>query len=363
MEDLTKRIVLATSVASLLLAAVGCSNKDKTTGPGDQNTASTVWNDVGQFWVTSIDATSQQKYAYYSFTTRDVVDITDAEAAASAEWHLALKRVNILTNGGLAGPGDVEGADLFLAGIETDTLGFANVTANDVAQLPASAWKASGYKRAISIFDPITRNPNQWVFAMKDAEGKYYKFQIPQIIGGGAPPMMGQIVFRYVYAPSGTDLSGPVDVDTVRPTADTLYYDFSTKTASFNLADPANRTDWDIRLYHYTVDMNNTVFGIGQAGGVPIHLIPGYLQVDPTDFEAYLQASTEPITYQNDGIASVFGLQGDWYNYLPEQGHLILSKKHTYAIRTGGKIYKLYILTYRGETGVPGNYIIHWAEL
>ncbi|MCC6963932.1 MAG: hypothetical protein IT585_11825, partial [candidate division Zixibacteria bacterium] len=73
--------------ALLLAAVVGCSNDDKGNNPGPQNTNSTTWNEAGQYWTTILNADgSSGNYAYYSFTTRDVVTLSDAQAKASSNW-------------------------------------------------------------------------------------------------------------------------------------------------------------------------------------------------------------------------------------------------------------------------------------
>ena len=79
---------------------------------------STTQLDNGDF-LTVIDATAggafssePHDFTYFSFEDQDVVALTDAEAAESAEWHIAFKRSNILLNGGISGPGNVRGFDL-----------------------------------------------------------------------------------------------------------------------------------------------------------------------------------------------------------------------------------------------------------
>ena len=71
---------------------------------------STTQLDNGDF-LTVIDATAggafttePQDFTYFSFTLQDVVALTDAEAAESAEWHIAFKRSEIRLNGGISGP-------------------------------------------------------------------------------------------------------------------------------------------------------------------------------------------------------------------------------------------------------------------
>ncbi len=359
------RITGLLAAAALLLPLVlsGCSNDDNGTGPGDQNTNTTTWNEAGDYWVTRIDATSATDFAYYSFTTRDIVALTEAQSKTSMNWDLSFRRYTILTNDSLAGPADVQGADLGAIGF-VDSADFVAVTAADVNGLPSNAWKPTAYKRVVSLFDPITRQPHRWVFAMKDAAGKYLKFQVPQIVGGGAPPMMGDVHIKYVYAATGTDLSGPVVEDTILSTRDTVYYDFSAGSYATNLPNANNRLDWDIRIFHYTVEMNSSVFGVGQTSAIQVFEIPGHDDpTDSTDFADYSVAETNPQSYFQDKLASVFENPTDWYEYTGPPTHQILSLKHVYAIRAGSKNYKLMIVTYNGTAGTPGNFILHWAEL
>ena len=79
---------------------------------------STTQLDNGDF-LTEIDATAggafsteHHDFTYFSFEDQDVVVLTDAEAAESAEWDIAFKRSEIRLNGGISGPGNVMGFDL-----------------------------------------------------------------------------------------------------------------------------------------------------------------------------------------------------------------------------------------------------------
>lgn len=72
---------------------------------------STTQLDNGDF-LTVVDATAggafttePHGFAYFSFARQDVIALTDAEAAQSAEWHIAFKRSEIRLNGGISGPG------------------------------------------------------------------------------------------------------------------------------------------------------------------------------------------------------------------------------------------------------------------
>ena len=109
--------------------------------------------DNGDF-LTVIDATAggafttePHDFTYFSFEHQDVVALTDAEAAESAEWHIAFKRSNILLNGGISGPGNVTGFDLTGAEDIVAEEAFDAITATDVPT--ADAFIADGPAYAI----------------------------------------------------------------------------------------------------------------------------------------------------------------------------------------------------------------------
>lgn len=55
----------------------------------------------------TVDATSHTDWAYVDLISGSVLSLDAAGAAASTDWHLALRRFNIRTNGGDTGPGEV----------------------------------------------------------------------------------------------------------------------------------------------------------------------------------------------------------------------------------------------------------------
>lgn len=52
----------------------------------------------------------KNRYAYLNLETGDLLEITDAEARDSSDWHLGFKRFSVLTNSGVSGPADIRGA-------------------------------------------------------------------------------------------------------------------------------------------------------------------------------------------------------------------------------------------------------------
>jgi hypothetical protein len=199
------------------------------------------------------------------------------------------------------------------------------------------------------------------VYVLKDAEGKYVKFQVIEMSGGGMPPDMGTVVCRFVHAGDGSDVSGAPDTVTLDVGSGTGYVDFSTGM-EVTPADPENSSDWDIAFTAYEIHLNNSLFGPGAATAYPAYSDTD-LMPDPTDFDGLTDAPTQSQGYYPDQFESA--LTG-WYIYTGPPNHRLLSKDHVYLIDTGDAIYKLQIYSY--YTNIEGSetsawYTFNWLEL
>ena len=177
--------------------------------------ASTTQLDNGDFH-TVIDATvggafatEAHDFTYFSFERRDVVPLTDAEAANSSEWHIAFKRSEIRLNGGISGPGLVMGFDLNRAEDMAAAEGFEAVTEADIPG--PDAFVADGPAYAVGewySYDPAARRldvPGN-AYELRTADGGFAKFVVDGIEGAGREDA-GRITFRWVVA-DGENLEG-----------------------------------------------------------------------------------------------------------------------------------------------------------
>ncbi len=351
---------------SLLLSLViltGCSNDDST-GPGTpDNTTTTTWDGVGQFWVTTLDATSYDQYTYYSFEDRDVVPLTDAQAATSMDWDIAFKRAFIKSNGGVSGPGGATSVDLVESGIVAANK-FTEVTADDVDQLTSDQWMEDSYDLALDslwIYNPITHQllPKQYVYVLSDAEGHFVKFQLLGSFDDQQPPAQGKMILKYFYQPTLNDSSlvGTAEIDTV-DAPNGFYYDFSSGQ-QVTPVDPQNSTAWDIYVEAYDIFLNSTVSGSGNVAAFAAY--DGLS--NKTDFDGLTAVNQfGDFRWVQDELASAFTAT-DWYNY-NFQTHTLTSKRHTYVVKSGGKNYKVEIVSFYGESSSDDAvYTIHWSEL
>jgi len=357
---MTLRFTTIITAALSLLLAVGCSdNKPTNSNNPPQNTSTTEWNDAG-YWVTTIDATSSDRFVYYSLTSRDTVSLTDQQAESSTEWSIGFERSAIILNGGVSGMGGVAGVDLAAIGNadSTDFTGFSDpsiITDND--------WVSDSYDLVVDdwySYNPISHmlDLTQYVYIMKDAAGNYVKFQVIGMEGNGMPPNMGTVSIQYDYAGATPDFPGTPDTISFDGSGGgPIYVDFSAGMTT-TPADPQNSLDWDILFDAYEIHQNNTIFGMGSAGAYPVWGD----QTDPTDFNETMSAPPVAQAYFPDQLGSVMT---DWYNY-DGNTHTLTSKGHVYVIKSGTAYYKLSIVTYYRDingTPVSGWFTIDWVEL
>ena len=176
---------------------------------------STTQLDNGDF-LTVIDATAggafstePHDFTYFSFEDQDVVVLTDAEAAESAEWHIAFKRSNILLNGGISGPGNVRGFDLMGADDIVAEDAFDAITSTDIPT--ADAFITDGPAYAISAWYSYNSSSHRIevpgnAYELRTADGQFAKFVVDAIEGASRSDA-GRITFRWVVA-DGTEPDG-----------------------------------------------------------------------------------------------------------------------------------------------------------
>ena len=357
---------LSIYVIGALTAAVlvGCSNSDKITGPGTRaDLAKTVWDSVGVFWMTTLDATNSDQYTYYSFSQRAAIDLTDDQAASSSDWDIAFKRSFIKTNGGVSGPADVKSVDLVQTGIALSDE-FASVTSADATQLSQDQWMGDSYDVALDSlwkYNLLTHQltAKQFVYVLSDAAGHYVKLQVLGSLDDQQPPMQGKMILKYFYQPTmdETSLVGAAEVDTV-DAPNGFYYDFSSGQI-VSPANPMSSSDWDIYVKAYDFFLNSSIMGSGQVAAFAAY--DGL--ADKTDFDGLTDVNQfGDIRWVQDELSSAF-TASDWFNY-NDQTHSLTSKLHTYLVKVGDTTYKIEIVSYYDpDSGASAVYTLHWVEL
>ena len=326
--------------------------------------ASTTALDNGDFR-TVIDATAggafstePHDFTYFSFDTREVVPLTDAEAAGSEAWHIAFKRSEIRLNGGISGPGEVVGVDLHGAEDVIAEESFGAVTAADVPA--ADAFIADGPAYAISEWYAYDSSSHTMTvpgnaYELSTAEGRFAKFVVDGMEGASRNDA-GRISFRWVVG-EGTDLGGDVRSATVEVSGGREVYFSLTSGEAVTPSDPAGSMDWDLHFSGYVIRVNGGISGPGQGGAFPAYQTgQAFDEIDKAMGFGYFA----------DRAGSAFSTEtGEWYSY-DSTTHLLSTRNHVYVIDTGDGLYKMQLLNFYQEVeGAPvsGFITFRWRPL
>lgn len=337
----------------LLIVLTGCSDDDSPTDPNPpvDETATTVWDEAGDYWRSAVDATSPDHYTGFSFADKDTSGFIPKMAGG---WDIAFRREVIKLNGGDSGDGGVEGADLG----ETD---FGAVTADDAT---GAEWTADAISYAIDgwfAYDfqthqiSMTRN----VYSMRDASGSHFvKLRVDSLSGDLSQGSMGTVHLTYFYQEDADDrdLSGVTSTASFDVGNGIAYFDFSTGTTT-SPTDPANSLDWDLCFSNFDIAQNSGPFGSGECAA-----FPAFEEIDdPTDIDLFAEQPFGAPLFE-DIPGSVLT---DWYNY-NGQTHELTSKNLVYLIRSGEHLYKMRIEGYYGDRGggpISAIYTFIWNKL
>lgn len=152
----------------------------------------------------TIDATSNEEWAYFSFETGDVVNVEDA--ANSEAWDMGFQRTKVKLNGGISGPG--KGSVVMLTEKQFGAVtvapadGYRADSADTLAIVPQS-------EKGWYIY---TGAPTHWilpledrVFVLKAADGTFTKLRFVGYYKDNENKKdSGFVTFEYVHQPDGS---------------------------------------------------------------------------------------------------------------------------------------------------------------
>ena len=152
----------------------------------------------------TIDATSREAWAYFSFTTGDTVEVVDP--LNSMDWDLGFQRTKVILNGGISGPG--KGSAVMLKDVEFE----------GVKEAPAAGYAADSEQNLAIVAESeqgwyiYTGPPNHWilpleqrVFVVQAANGTFAKVRfIGYYKDNDNKKEGGFITFEYVHQPDGS---------------------------------------------------------------------------------------------------------------------------------------------------------------
>jgi len=376
--------LLSLTVASILLSACGGGSSNDISDSDDNGGSNGLPDNVS---TQQINASSSDTAAYMNLETGSVLTMTDEEAAASSDWHLAFKRNNIQLNSGASGPGQVAGAvaadqaGFYTGSGEPNSSVFLNATANsELEHLLApmsepSSWTSdavvSQFGNDWYVYDSgnITANPdNGWL--VRSAEGDSYARM--QVNGIDFPtrtmPPEGvksfQIDFDVQPAAQATFTGTATFTGSIPGTGGELCFDFdSDATVGCDTA------TWDVKLGFVGRDFylrtNSGPSGDGDGGA--------FGPFEWTELETYTNATLsdggQDFThhYEADSSGGIF-TNSLWYAYSLQGNHKLWPNYRVYLIDTdstddASPIYAMQVTGYYNDSGESGHPAIRWTPV
>lgn len=202
------------SLAALAMSAVAmfsftaCSSDDDNNGGDDSNGLKTTRltlsrkTDYGNDWI------------YFSLSQGKEITVSEESHATDTSWDLAFNRYNIRTNSGASGCGKGGALDTGLTDFDAvSTVPAGTFTVDEEAEITGS-FTGTGITYAESTLNkvlaeaiafagpPPTYTPNNHVYIVKTADGKYAKLQVEGFYDDEGNS--GYMTFKFAYQPDGS---------------------------------------------------------------------------------------------------------------------------------------------------------------
>ena len=328
---------------------------------------------AGGFGAAEGDAAN--KWAYLDLDSGQVLDLTDAEASLSTQWDVALKRVDVRTNGGASGPGSVTAALADAQSVFYDEEGepdlevFSAATADselpalqraiDASQLTfeadtdVAAIDGSGIDEAASwwLYDAadhtVNPNDNAW-YVVRGADGQSSaRFHVTDI--DQSSQQISVELFIQNTGESAFSDSAVIWTATIGGDGGSACYDFEQMVDVDCLA---QADTWDLqfeiaaggRSWNAWVN-GGEVRGAGTQGAA-------FGPIASESIADYESSAAVPTLFE-DSPGGVF-TNSSWYAYDLDGNHRIWPNYRVYAVDTGDAIYKMQLLSYYDEAGTSG---------
>ena len=371
-------------LAGALLAGCGGASSDD----GDSGGTPPVGYSERQ-----LDATSNEDYVYLNLDTNTVLSLSAEEAAASSDWHLALRRFSVQLNGGASGPGQVAGA---LGASQDD---FYDGAGEPLASVFTNATPAS----ELAVFNTDPAVPTRWISdsvvtllrGTSSTDGGWYLYNPANgtmsansangwLLRSGEGNSYARLrATELTFATrAGTGVeSFTFEFDVQVPDTDQF-----TDSATFTGSLPAGGgelcfdfdadstvactgTAWDLKIAFFGRDFylrsNGGVSGDGQ-GGV-------FGPFEWSELSSWTSATFEPsgssvaARYQEDVTSGVFD-QHSWYAYNLTGMHRLWPNYRVYVIDTDrsnddAPVYAVQLTGYYDATGASGYPRLRWRRL
>ena len=312
-----------------------------------------------------VDATSDAAFAYLSLEGEGAI-VTPADPSSSTDWHMAFRRFQVSLNGGVSGPGSVEGdnlennanatAQMVLAFTKEDGVAdFEAVTDADIsgasfsfdalAPDPGASWFR---------FDPVQQtlvaNPAA-AWKLRESSGRGFAvFRVVELTMDGQRPLGATVEYRRHGVGGSLGSSA------------TIAADFSRGPAFLSLSEgvagsPAG-CGWDIS---FAPDLSIGINADCTAGTFPLDPTEDFGRVsqadDAPEYAGYLSTIGGAFPVSVDDASGVY-----WYNL--QENSRMWPTYNVFLVRTGGgEVYKVQITGYYNASGVSGHPTLKFKRL
>jgi len=345
------RLLGAGAVLLAVLGATAC--EDEITGPG---------NDLVEGQVT-LDASDPAAFTFFTFADGgSSIDVSDPQS--STEWAMAFRRFSAKLNGGVAGPGDVAGANLGNNAGATDTE-VAALTMADAdeafeavteADIDGATFQEDGIVEDMSgpwfRFDPmagtlVANSGAAW--KLKEADGGFAAFRISELVMAGNA--LESVTVEYRRHDAGGSLGS----------AQTVEVDVSMGPGSVDLESGTVVTpsgcDWDLSVApSFSIELNDGC----DAGTFPLDASEDFTAItqadDAPEYGGFLSVISGAVPSTVDDAGGAF-----WYNI--EGNNRLWPTFNVFLVRVGTDVYKVQIIDYYNDSGESGHPTVRFEQL
>jgi hypothetical protein len=306
----------------------------------------------------TVDASSAVGFTYVTFADGgSVLSVTNP--LVSTEWDMAFQRFTVKLNGGVAGPGDVAGANL-ANNATLDTAAVLALTPTD-ADAAFEAVTIADASAATFIEDGIAEDKNAWLnfgargpvadptsaWKVRLADGD---FALLRAIGFVFAPVPSA-TFEVRYAPAAGVLAA-IDTVVANLSMGPAFIDLETGTSVV----PAG-CNWDIQVSPGADLLLNAGC---DAGTFPLAAGEDFSQLttaaEAPDYGGFLSVVSGAFPTGFDSPEGVF-----WYNI--DGAMRLYPTLNVFLVRNGTTIYKVQVTDYYSTTGVSGFPTVRFQQL
>ena len=334
----------------LITGLIGCESE--ITNPEDQLIEGQV----------VIDATSQVSFTYFTFADGgSLVSVTDPRS--STDWDMAFRRYGVKLNGGVAGPGTVEGANLANnAGAgDTEVASYtpadaeAAFTAVTKANIATATFIADGLMADNSgswfRYDPmaggLVANPGA-AWKVKESDGGFSVFRIAELNMMGEAPLGLTIEYRHQDAGGALGTINTVEVSHAQGP---VFIDLAS-----GVAVPPIGCGWDVSVLPFTIEFNDGC----DAGTFPLDPSEDFNSLtkadDAPEYGGFLSLISGAFPTTVEDANGIF-----WYDI--EGNRRMWPTHNVFLVRVGSSVYKVQINDYYNETGTSGFPTMRFEQL